>query len=461
MFSTYEAQLRVEQRMKETQDIARSYQMIKKAKIPAKANPSRFLVYIFLCNFAILFVGMGLFPLLPLYAAEFGAGSAMIGIYMAVTYISISVGTMLTGWLSERWSRRRTFLLAGLIGVPALVLLGQASSLWQVVILTSVVWFVGGIGLALANVYTGLFASKDNRGKAFSLVSLASPIGAVIGGLAVGRMVEWQGYPLMFIMLAVVWALWPVVALLKIKEEPAAKIIQKTSGTAVLRGRSDNVFILILLGVLFSALTVSVARLGLSLTMKAQFFTPSQISSATAIGGLVTIPVTLGIGTLSDRMGRKRFLMLSYLVAAIGALTLGFSHQLWHFWIASSLLLAARSSNGSIASALATDLLAPEALGRSLPWVYTMNWVASVIGFAGAGFGIEVLGTVGLLLAATTASIVAAGMLGLLPAKMGIQSVARKQIVCYLPESDRIVTAKARGRYSNFCLVRDPATSHN
>ena len=461
MFSTYEAQLNVQQRMKEAQNMAHAYQLIKQAKKPEKSNSKNILVYVFLCNFAILFVGMGLFPLLPLYAAEFGANSALIGIYMAITYISISMGTMLTGWLSEHWSRRKTYLSAGLIGIPALVLLGQASALWQVILLTSVVWFAGGIGLALANVYTGLHANKESRGKAFSLVALASPVGAVIGGMLVGRVVEWQGYPIMFVMTAVVWSLWPVVALLKLKEDPAVKAVKKTSGTAVLRENSDNVFVLILLGVLFSALTISVARLGLSLTMKAQLFTPSQISSATAIGGLVTIPVTLGIGSLSDRLGRKRFLMLSYLVAAIGALTLGFSHQLWHFWIASSLLLAARSSNGSIASALATDLLAPEALGRSLPWVHTMNWVASVIGFAGTGFGIETLGTVGLLLAATTASIFAAGMLGLLPAKMGFQAAARKQIICYLPESERVVTAKTRSRYSNFCLVRDPVTSQN
>jgi MFS family permease len=192
--------------------------------------------------------------------------------------------------------------------------------------------------------------------------------------------------------------------------------------------------------------------------MKAQHFTPSQISSATAIGGLVTIPVSLGIGTLSDRLGRKRFLMLSYIVAAIGALTLGFSNQLWHFWVASSLLLAARSSNGSIASALATDLLTPETLGRSLPWVHTMNWIASVIGFAGTGFGIEAFGAFGLLLGATTASVVAAGMLGFLPARVGVQSAPRKQIACYLPERDGIVTAKARVGYHYFCLVRDSVT---
>jgi hypothetical protein len=38
-----------------------------------------------------------LFPLLPLYAAEFGASASFIGFYLAVTYIAISVGSILAG----------------------------------------------------------------------------------------------------------------------------------------------------------------------------------------------------------------------------------------------------------------------------------------------------------------------------------------------------------------------------
>jgi predicted MFS family arabinose efflux permease len=55
------------------------------------------LIYLFLCNFSILFIGFGLFPLLPLYAAEFGASASFIGFYLAVTYIAISVGSILAG----------------------------------------------------------------------------------------------------------------------------------------------------------------------------------------------------------------------------------------------------------------------------------------------------------------------------------------------------------------------------
>jgi len=143
------------------------------------------LAALFLCNFAILFIGFGLFPLLPVHAAELGATPAQVGVYLAVTYIAITLGNLLTGWLSGRISRKALFVIAGLVGVPALFLLGQVTVLWQMIVLTSVVWFTGGIGLALVSVFVGLTASEANRGRWFGLIALTNPLGAVIGGSVV------------------------------------------------------------------------------------------------------------------------------------------------------------------------------------------------------------------------------------------------------------------------------------
>ena len=95
------------------------------------------LLYLFLCNFAIVFIGFGLFPVLPLYAAEFGASPSFIGIYLAITYIAISIGSILAGQLSERVSYKTLFTVAGLLGTVSLLLLGAANALWQVTILTA------------------------------------------------------------------------------------------------------------------------------------------------------------------------------------------------------------------------------------------------------------------------------------------------------------------------------------
>jgi MFS family permease len=166
---------------------------------------------------------------------------------------------------------------------------------------------------------------------------------------------------------------------------------------------------------LLFAMTVSVVRMGLSISMKAIDFTPAAISGANVVGGLVTIPLVLGFGALSDRLGRRFFLVLGYLLAAFGSVSLVMAEQLWHFWIVSAAVLVARTIGSSLASALATDILPPQALGRSLPLLGTMTWASGVLGFAGSGYAIETLGASNLYLIATLLSLAAAGLMGLLP----------------------------------------------
>jgi MFS family permease len=392
---------------------------------------------LFLCNFAILFVGFGLFPLLPVYAAELGATPTQIGFYLAVTYIAITLGNLLTGWLSGRAPRKLIFITAGVMGALALFLMWQATTLWQVVVLTSVVWFTGGIGLSLVNVFIGLYAEESRRGKWFSLVALTNPLGAVVGGSAVGWMVARQGYPQMFILLSLVYAVWPLVGLFKVQDKPLTRAAreQTTKPADLHPGRSYH---LLLLAVLLSAITVSVVRMGLSLSMKAIDFSPADISSANVVGGLVTIPVVLGLGALSDRLGRRSFLALGYALSAISGVTLLLAEQLWHFWIVAAAVLAARTIGGSLASALAADILPPQALGRSLPLLGTMTWAAGVLGFAGSGYVIETLGANNLYLMATLLSLVAAGLTSTLPRRRqeAVHEPNRQRLECLKPSAE-------------------------
>lgn len=280
------------------------------------------LLYLFACNFVMLFVGMGLFPLLPLYATQFGATRTVIGIYYAVMYAASVAGVVGTGWLVQRLPPKTLFVAAGALGVAALVFLGQVTALWQVVLLTAVVWFSGAIGIPLVSVFTGLVADRNSRGKSFTLMYLAYPLGAVFGGTAVGQLVTWQGYPLMFAVLGAVWAVLPVVGLLALNDEQVSRpapTAAETGGASPPLGRT---FYFLLLAFLFSATAVGTGRLDTSLSMQALNFSPGAVASTATVSGLVTVPVALLIGALSDHLGHKRFLMLGYLLAAGGALTL-------------------------------------------------------------------------------------------------------------------------------------------
>ncbi len=369
------------------------------------SNP--YLFYLFLCNFGILFVGMGLFPILPLYAGNFGASPATIGIYLALTYAAITAGSMTTSWMASRFTRKRVYVVMGLAGIPALVLMGQAQALWQVILLTAIIWFTGGVGLSLTNVYTGLFAAESSRGRSFGMLALAQPLGAVLGGLVIARVISWQGYPWMFVALAAVWSLWPFIAIFKIHDRVAISTATKNKATALVSLRSIGTFQLLAAAALLSALTISVGRLGLSLSMDAHDFSASAVSSANVVAGLVTLPLVFLMGTLSDRFGRKQMLMLSYLITAGSVLALIVAAQLWHFWLAAAMSVAAMTATRSLGPALATDLLSPSALDRGLPWINAVNWIAGIVGFAVSGYGMEVLGANSLYLLAAAVTGVA------------------------------------------------------
>ena len=58
----------------------------------ASSNPSQQLRLLFLSSVIVLFVGMGLFPVLPLYAAQLGASRTTIGLLFSLMYAANSAG---------------------------------------------------------------------------------------------------------------------------------------------------------------------------------------------------------------------------------------------------------------------------------------------------------------------------------------------------------------------------------
>lgn len=369
------------------------------------------LPYLFYTNFVILFVGFGLFPLLPVYALEIGATPGEVGVYLAIIYVAIALGSMLPGWLPERISRKRLFIAGGLVGVPGLFFLGFASTLWQVAALTALVWFSGGVGLSLSSVFTGITSGRGRSGRSFSLLALSMPAGSLVGGLAVGALVAWFGYRAMFVAVSILYATQPLVVYFKLGDPKSAGRRDRSTAEEGPAGQADHRFALLLVTVLFAGATVYVGRMGLSLSMKTLSFSPAAITSTSAVAGAVAVPLILLMGALADQLGRGRFLAVGYLLTGAGALALIVSAALWQFWLAGSLLLVGRAVNDSMASAVATDILPAGALARGLPWVRGMNSVAGILSFAGAGYLMEVLsaGTVYLsigLLAVAAAALV-------------------------------------------------------
>jgi MFS family permease len=364
------------------------------------------LLYLFICNLTVFFVGMGLFPVLPLYATSLGATPTIVGAYLALTYGSITFGTLLAGWLIIRLPQRALLTTSSGLGISALVLMGQVSALWQLAILTSLVWFTGGSVLSMVSILTGYVADRTQRGKSFSLMSLGTPLGALLGGLAASQLIAWQGYPLTFVALSVSWLAIPLAASqldpVPVNQKPT-RAEQQQSYHALARP-----FYLFVPVFSLSTIAVSIGRLGTSLSMQVLTFSPSAVASTASISGLVALPVILWIGRLSDHMDRRHLLVFTYTLSAAGVVVLANAFELWHFWLAATLLLIARAVNGAIGSAYVTDILAPQELARGLSWLNTIGWATGVVTFAGTGHMIGAVGPSPVYMFAGIAAVAAA-----------------------------------------------------
>ena len=304
----------------------------------------------------------------------------------------MTAGTLAAGWITDRLPSRRTPLIAtGLVCVPLAWLAGRVTNLVGLTAATAGMWFLGGINLVLINIIAGLSAGKGERGRVFGVLALASPLGALVGGLASGPIVDQWDFRGLFSMIALTLVFLPAVALLvkdtaggQAKNEPVPDVNSRSSlGTA---------FTLLFTASLAMMIANFVGLMGRSLLMTEQRFSAAAISSTGAIGALVTLPLPYLFGALSDRFNRRILLASGYLVAAVSLALLGISSSLWQFWIASSLGSIQIAMQTSVGPALVADIVSRDRLGGGMAGFNATTWLGGVIGFALTGLLTQGLG---------------------------------------------------------------------
>ncbi|HEY7588398.1 MAG TPA: MFS transporter [Thermoplasmata archaeon] len=353
--------------------------------------PPRQLAVLFGFSLIIWTLGNGILPLLPLVAKGLGAASSIVGLYLALAYLSIATGSLAAGWLADRFRRRKTLmLLVAILAPPVVAATSRVTDVVQLTILTCVVWWLGGMALALTSILAGLSAGAAERGKILGTLALAAPAGSVLGGFSVGAIADIFGYSTMWIVLGLLWlvAILPGLAVREVSNrgQPAARPAVG-SGWGLSRP-----FLLLLVCSVLAAVGSFIGALGRSFAMGDLGFSNLDITSTVAVSGLATLPFPRLLGTLSDRLGRVRFVALCYGAGIAGLVVYAGASSLWGFWIASSLLAFVAYVSPGVGSALVVDLVDRPSLGRGMALFGATGWTGGILGFAIGGFAFDRLG---------------------------------------------------------------------
>ncbi|MGB2763933.1 MAG: MFS transporter [Candidatus Aminicenantaceae bacterium] len=258
-------------------------------------------------------------PIWPIFVKEFlRANMAVLGFLDGLGDALVSISQAASGYISDRIKKRKVFIWIGYL-FGAFSRLGYAiSSIWPHLIPFRVLDRAGKIRSAPRDAIVADVSIKKNRGKNFGFLRAMDHLGAVFGILICIAFFKLLGYRILFALAAIpsLFSAFLIFTLIKEKRIGKIKIYKGIS----LRDLDRNFRLFLTLSSFYalgafsySFLLIYAREFGFNIT-----FVPVLYLFFAASASLFSYP----FGKLSDKIGRKSVLLLSYL-----------------FWIAVCLIL--------------------------------------------------------------------------------------------------------------------------
>ncbi|MGW4370737.1 MFS transporter [Nocardia takedensis] len=315
----------------------------------------------------VIAIGFGLVaPVLPQFARGFGVGvaaaSAIVSAFAAMRLLFAPV----SGRLVQRLGERRVYLGGLLIVAASTGASALAQTYWQLLVLRS----VGGIGSTMFTVSSLALliriAPSDQRGRVSSLWSTSFLVGSVSGPL-VGGGLAGLGLRAPFVIYAVALLITTLAVHLSLRNSRLAAPelsgeLRLMSFTAALRRPEYR-------AVLWSNFANGAAIFGVRMAL-VPLLVVEVLDQPSGMAGVAltafaagNVAVLFWAGGLSDRWGRKPFLVAGALICAVGTAGLGYSPNL--VWLLGTSVVAGIGSGmlTPAQQAALADIIGPKARG--------------------------------------------------------------------------------------------------
>ncbi len=310
-----------------------------------------------------------MYPLIPLYlSGVLMAGPRVLGLIEGVAEAIASLLKLWAGVMVDRSGRSKPWIIGGygLAGLarPAIAFVGS----WPLLLVLRVADRIGkAVRAAPRDALLAASISSTQRGLAFGLHRAMDNSGAVIGPLLAWALLA-HGLPLQQVFL---WALLPGAACLLLTmglrdapppaAPPAAFSWALGSLPVPLRrylavvalftlGNSSNMFLLL-----------RAKELGV-----AEAQVPLLWAAVSAVAALFSVP----LGSLSDRVGRMRLLVVGYVAYALFYVGMAvWAEPGWRLYLLFGLYGIFMAATEGVERALMADLAPPEQRGTAFGWL--------------------------------------------------------------------------------------------
>lgn len=326
-----------------------------------------------------------LYPILPIFLTQnLKVGGSIVGIVEGVAETTQNIVQGFSGWLSDKWQKRKGIAVFGyILAALSKPFIGMATG-WPVVLGARFMdRFGSGTRSAPRDAMIAASADEKNRGKAFGLEGAGDNLGAFIGPLiAVALLFLLEINIRAVFYLSVIPGGLAVLMIFAVSERKVAfqsKVKIDLSYRQFPAGYRKYLLATALFGIGNSSnafLILQTKDLGVSFKNTILIYAAFNLLAA-----LISYPS----GHLSDKLGRKNILLVSFIIFLITYAGFAFTKNLWLIGGLFCLYGLYQGIFRSVGKAMAADLVPPHLRASGIGWYSTMVGLSGLVASIVAG----------------------------------------------------------------------------
>ena len=325
----------------------------------------------------------------PLASEFHWSRAAIAGVFSVYAIIHVVLAPV-AGIITDRFGPKIIAILAGFFVGLAMLLMSRATTIWQVYLFFGFVFSIG-----IACVYAPLIGVTsrwftERRGLAVGITATGLGAGALIFNPLSAWLISSYGWRTAYTIVGIIcWVLFiPIIKF--IKETPKKKStgveIEKEASKDFTVGEAlrTRTFWIISFAWLLMAISLWAIAVHLPLLLTDTGISLMMAGTVAGVMGGLSAAGRVGMGFISDRIGRKRSILIGCALQLIALVFLLSCHELWMFFLFAAVLGLGSGSWAGTMPSLPADLFGVKATATILGFMVMFVGIGVAIGsFAG------------------------------------------------------------------------------